>query len=544
MSQPLNSLLQQPPFKITAGLGRTLLISFLILTMVPTILVTIIGTSISLQTAQSDAFNRLGAVADVKIQAIEDWLGERQRNLQAILTDNLSQFLFQDAFRNQNDTQKIDAAAQSLSAELRAYPAFVRFFVVNQAGRAVISTDADLTGQLLTDQTFVARGLLGPYITLIKNDRSGLYDTIVIAAPIATGGQSTAGVLVGEANLDQLSRIVLTGLGEQRSDDSYLVGPDSHFLTQSHYPHKKDSGDVVQTAGVAAALNDPLGRGQSVYNNYIDQPVVGVYRTIPALRIILITEQLTSDAFAGVNQQVFSGVGIGLLALIVAILGAVLITRRVTQPLIALTQTATRIAGGDLKQSATVERQDEVGLLAQTFNAMTAQLRTLIRTLEQKVESRTAQLKASFEVGQAATSILDTELLLRQIVNLIVKRFDYYYAAVFMLDDKGKYAVLREATGEAGRTLKQVKHQLEVGGQSMVGTAVSTRQARIALDVGKEAIRFANPLLPLTRSEIALPLIAGDRVLGVLDVQSRQSAAFDESSAQVLQAMANQIAVA
>jgi GAF domain-containing protein len=147
-------------------------------------------------------------------------------------------------------------------------------------------------------------------------------------------------------------------------------------------------------------------------------------------------------------------------------------------------------------------------------------------------------------VGQAATSILDTEQLLHEAVNLIVKRFNFYYAAVFTPDDSGRYAVLREATGEAGRTLKQVKHQLEVGGQSMVGTAMSTRVSRIALDVGKEAIRFANPLLPLTRSEIALPLVAGNHVLGVLDVQSEQPAAFDEANAEVLQAMANQIAVA
>jgi GAF domain-containing protein len=103
---------------------------------------------------------------------------------------------------------------------------------------------------------------------------------------------------------------------------------------------------------------------------------------------------------------------------------------------------------------------------------------------------------------------------------------------------------LREATGEAGRILKERQHQLEIGGRSMVGMTMKTRMARIALDVGTEAVRFANPLLPDTRSEIALPLMVGSRVIGALDVQSTQTAAFDEASASVLQSMADQIASA
>jgi GAF domain-containing protein len=104
--------------------------------------------------------------------------------------------------------------------------------------------------------------------------------------------------------------------------------------------------------------------------------------------------------------------------------------------------------------------------------------------------------------------------------------------------------VLRAATGAAGRALQERGHKLDVGGESMVGTATATRQPRIALDVGQEPVRFANPLLPNTRSEIALPLLIGDRVLGALDVQSTQEAAFDEASVAVLQSMADQVAVA
>ncbi len=165
-------------------------------------------------------------------------------------------------------------------------------------------------------------------------------------------------------------------------------------------------------------------------------------------------------------------------------------------------------------------------------------------TLEQRVEERTAQIRTSAEVGQAAAATLEPGQILRQVVDLITDRFGFYYAAVFTLNETGTAVVLREATGEAGRELKKRGHQLEANGRSMVGYAVTQRRPRIAANVDLDPVRYANPLLPNTRSEIALPLIASNRVLGALDVQSTQEAAFDEASAAVLQTMADQIAVA
>ncbi len=220
------------------------------------------------------------------------------------------------------------------------------------------------------------------------------------------------------------------------------------------------------------------------------------------------------------------------------------LTTRTTRPISELTKVAQAVEAGDLNQTVPVHNQDEIGILATTFNQMTVRLRDLIGSLEARVEARTAQLRTSAAVGRAAASVLEPDDLLRSVVNLITDRFGFYYAAAFILDSDGRYAVLREATGEAGRLLKERHHQLEVHGQSMVGYAITRRRPRIALDVAEETVRYANPLLPDTRSEIALPLMVGDRVYGALDVQSTEVAAFDETSANALQSMADQIAVA
>jgi len=163
---------------------------------------------------------------------------------------------------------------------------------------------------------------------------------------------------------------------------------------------------------------------------------------------------------------------------------------------------------------------------------------------QQEQEHLAVQLQASAEVGRAAASILDTDQLLREVVNLITDRFGFYYAAVFTLDHTGQYALLREATGQAGEVLKNLNHKLDIHGKSMVGAAITSRQPRVAADVSNEVLRFSNPLLPDTQSEIALPLTVGDRVLGALDVQSTEPHAFDAASVTVLQNMADQIAIA
>ncbi|NUM43745.1 MAG: GAF domain-containing protein [Anaerolineales bacterium] len=239
------------------------------------------------------------------------------------------------------------------------------------------------------------------------------------------------------------------------------------------------------------------------------------------------------------NILLFSGV-ITLLSLSAAFIAA----QGLSTPITRLTAIAEKAAEGDLSLQAEVTSRDEIGVLAQTFNSMTAQLHLSLKELEERVYKRTNLLEVSTEVGQAASASLNSDELIKTVVNLITDRFEYYYAAIFLVDELGEWAELKAATGEAGQTLLARQHRLEIGGKSMVGTAIFIRQARIALDVGEEPIRFNNPLLPATRSEIALPLLAGDAVIGALDVQSTEESAFSEQDIETLQNMANQVAIA
>ncbi len=166
------------------------------------------------------------------------------------------------------------------------------------------------------------------------------------------------------------------------------------------------------------------------------------------------------------------------------------------------------------------------------------------RRLLEETSRRASQLATAAQVSGAASSILSLEELLPQAVELIRQQFDLYYVGIFLLDETGRWAVLRAGTGEAGKQMLEMGHKLEVGGKSMIGWCMANAKARIALDVGAEAIRFDNPLLPHTRSEMALPLISRGRVIGAMTIQSEKPAAFTEEDITALQAMADQLATA
>lgn len=273
---------------------------------------------------------------------------------------------------------------------------------------------------------------------------------------------------------------------------------------------------------VSVLLVAPVG-----YHSTITVLIGGIIGTQGALRSLQI--QILVAAFVAL----LLGVGLTLL-----------LSRSVSDPIHKIIAVLNKVEMGDLKVRANVSATDEVGELAIHFNRMISRLDTLQGTLESQVAERTEQLKATIEVSRVASTILDPDELINKVVNLITNRFGYYYTAIFLIDESGQWAVLKEATGIAGSMLKSRGHRLPLGGKSMVGTAISTHQARIALDVGSEPVRFENPLLPDTRSEIALPLMVADRIIGVLDVQSEQGAAFNEQDIDTLQGMANSVATA
>ncbi len=188
---------------------------------------------------------------------------------------------------------------------------------------------------------------------------------------------------------------------------------------------------------------------------------------------------------------------------------------------------------------------------AQAQEETNLELQELQKGLEQRIEQRTnelqgkvTQLQTISQVSQTISGIQNLGELLSRVAELISQRFEIYHTGIFLVDDRNEFAVLQAANSAGGKNMLARGHRLAIGAQGIVGNVTSTGEARIALDVGDDAVYFDNPDLPDTRSEIALPLKVAGQTFGALDLQSTQPNAFDEEDIQTLSILADQVAIA
>lgn len=157
------------------------------------------------------------------------------------------------------------------------------------------------------------------------------------------------------------------------------------------------------------------------------------------------------------------------------------------------------------------------------------------------LQHRTEQLHIIARIGQSANAIVQSENLLSQLVELIREQMGFYHTQIFLVDETGTNAVLVASTGTAGERLLARGHSLPVGSRSVIGQVTQRGQPVYATDTSADPVHKANEFLPDTHSELALPLIEGETVIGALDVQSTQPNAFSKDDIETLQIMAAQI---
>lgn len=231
-------------------------------------------------------------------------------------------------------------------------------------------------------------------------------------------------------------------------------------------------------------------------------------------------------------------------SIIVGLVITFLFARDLTRGTRSLLNVTRRVEAGDLSARVDVRGEDEFSQLGAGFNAMAAQLQDLIGGLERRVAERTRDLSITAEIGHAAAAQNDPRNLMDEVVDLIQRRFGFYHAQVFLVDEEGSSANLAASTGRAGRLLLARRHALPVGSQSVIGQVTVRGEPVIVSDTAFDPIHRPNELLPDTRAEMALPMRIGDRVIGALDVQSAAPNVFDEDVVAVFQIMADELAVA
>jgi GAF domain-containing protein len=210
-------------------------------------------------------------------------------------------------------------------------------------------------------------------------------------------------------------------------------------------------------------------------------------------------------------------------------------------PMVARGEAIGAIIVQDLEHEHSFDN-DDLRFLSAVANQISGTIHNVI--IIEETRKTALQFETAAQISRDISSSLDLDELLKKGVDLIRSRFDFYHAAVFLKDAAGEFVVIREATGEAGAQMKRAGHKLGVGSKSVVGFVAGNGEALVVNDTTRDATYYPNPLLPETRGEAAIPLKLADRIVGVLDVQSKEAYAFAEDSLRTLQILADQLAIA
>ncbi len=517
-----------------------LLGAFLFVVLLPAIVISAVSAISSFQSGQQQALNQLEILVSLKETEIDSWVKTLELRLENIALNReetreaLSTLLQLGVFKG-SSYEFLDGEIGLL---IRQEKLFDEIFLLDNQGRVVYSTDDGRANQFDLKYDYFHKGLAGNYINPPFFDPVVDNWSVVVARPVTNLDGKIAGVFAGRTSLASLDNMVL-GLDEQ-ARSVYMVGSDGSYITGA----ASERVAKLNSEGIDSAVRQRLA-GSGLYNDHRNVPVIGAYRWIPSLEIGLIAEEEQSEAFSTIYTALGINVGVALLSILLAVVAALFVTRGIATSVTDLAKTAGQIAAGDLNRVAKVQRQDEVGDLAVAFNSMTAQLRESIDTLEQHVADRTRRLEIVASLGERLIAILDLDELLVELVNQVKDNFGYYHVHIYLLDEQQQTLVVAAGIGQAGVEMKVSGHNISLNAP----TSLVARAARTGEIVSVENVREAedwlpNRLLPDTYSEMAVPIVLEDRVVGVLDVQSDKIAGLDEGDATLLRTLANQAAVA
>ena len=551
-----------------SSIRARLILAFVLIVFIPMTLVSTVLAITATQNVQSQLTNQLQTVANYKRTAINELLAGLQVQLKTSLIGEAIDQNIKNILRAPKDSAEAQSASLYIENHFKEFiqqsGEFQTLLVMNTEGQVLFSTDAIEEGKNYKNEVFFQGSQFGRPFTHL----SSFTQTITVTLPIQDENAQVIGFVTGKANTAALNKIMQNSEGLGKTGKTYLVSQGLILLTSLP---EAQIGYSLTSKGIVTAL-ESQSNGSDSYEDFRGTTVLGVYEWIPAIRVALIAEQEQAEASGPIYILLAINIGITFAAILIAIIASLRVTRGIATPIDDLADTATKIAEGQLHLNAEVKGSDEIGKLAIAFNNMTSQLRQTLESLELRVKERTTDLEqrtqdlenrsselakaniqinrriVQFEtisrVAKSIASIQNLQELLPFVTQVISEQFGYYHAGIFLTDEADEYAILSAANSEGGQKMLNRNHRLKIGQTSIVGYVTSTGKSRVVLDTEKDTLFSENPDLPETRSEIALPLRIGDKIIGALDVQSIETGAFSEQDAEALNTLADQVSIA
>jgi len=469
------------------------------------IVVSLAGIAYMLTTGYLEqmAFEQLEVIANYKEYELNRFMGDQREAIvriaevpaireavEALLVNTEQPSTYQMAY---------DTLGQLVESTAATVPDLTEIlFLTDEGGRIFFSTDKTHEGEYRVTDYYFTEGRVGPVIQNVYPSPVTFAPTLTVASPLLSNEGQRLGVVAAHVNLTKLDSVIKerTGLGD--SGEAYLVDAYNMLITAEGFG-TEDYPRGVHSEGIDAAVRGESGAG--LYSNHANESVIGIYRWIPERELALLTEIRAYEAFAPARQLGLTIVVVGLVAVGLLAIGIYLITRQITRPILAVTDTAVKIAAGDLTQKAPVTTQDETGILAKTFNKMTSRLRNTLEDLaaEQEKSERLLlnilpeQIADRLKKGEItiADSFEEVSVLFADIVGF--SAFAARVSPTEVVNLLNQMFSLLDRLGEQ-RGLEKIK---TIGDAYMVAGGLPTPRAghaeavaEMALDIQEEIARF------------------------------------------------------
>ncbi|MGE0084438.1 MAG: response regulator [Desulfococcaceae bacterium] len=361
------------------------------------------------ESLKNSVFERLESLAAFKADTLNHWIEDQRANTAflAWLPEVRTQA---GILRNRESSpSEYQAAYEILSEYLKTVASRTsdteELFILDSKGTVVCSTDKNSEGQSRSSFPYFSKGRTMTYVQSVCISPLSGKPAITISTPLFNKEGQRIGVLGSHLNLSRMNRLFLERTGLGNSGETYLLDQKGNFVSDILYKTETVSGGEIPRAtvlspGIEAALKGKNSAG--LYLNYAGIPVVGVYQWLNEQEMVLVAEMNQTEAFALARRMAWMIFTVGAAIAVMLAVGVYWIARQIARPVLAIADTAIKVAAGDLTLEAKVFTQDEIGILAKAFNQMTGQLRESITHLEERVADRTAQLEQQKELAEAA----------------------------------------------------------------------------------------------------------------------------------------------
>ena len=380
----------------------------------------------------------------------------------------------------------------------------------------------------------------------LSSGQDTTYPVMYYSTLLQTNGGFIGGVLVLEASVQTVFDTILT---HTSADNIYLIDQDGVYWMHPNNDKLYRPDVTIQTDRPHDAnMFSSQASGIVFGSDDVPDHIIAFARIRPEGQVIrwtVIYEQPLDTVLGDVEETQNVILAITSVSIIFALIVAFLFTRSIVSPVTRLAAASAMFSENTEQEIAfDIKNKDEIGQLSKAYIGMTSQIRSLILNLEDRVGQRTRDLEISADVSRQISRSLDLSDLLTQIVERTRDGFDLYHVSIFLYDQEQQLLRYVRGSGAAGIKMVALQTQFSINSQGVVPQSIRERTPFVVNNTRKEEMFFPNPLLPYTKSEAAFPMISGDTIVGVLDLQATIFERFTPDDIRVMGTLAEQLAIA